>query len=67
MQMMTRGGAADTDVNEFTVSPWGWPDPSKTVATATPVANREQTLRKESREIGVLDKALNPILSLGLD
>jgi DNA-binding protein HU-beta len=37
------------------------------VATATPVAKREQAWRKDWRETGILDKGLNPILSLGLD
>ncbi len=66
MQNSTSGGSAETEEKEFTVRPCGWPAASRLVATATPVAKREQARRKDSREIGVLDKALNPILSLGL-
>ncbi len=67
MQIKTSGGSAETEENEFTVSPWGWPEESRIVATATPVAKREQAWRKDGRETGILDKGLNPILSLGLD
>jgi hypothetical protein len=38
MQTNTRGGAAETDVKEFTVIPYGTPSEPLTVATAIPVA-----------------------------
>ena len=74
MLTKTRGGSSETEENELTVMPWGWPDSSVTVTTVMPVANRAQVLRKRLGSTGVspasprgveiaLDMEINLILS----
>ena len=73
MQIRMRGGSIETEVNELMVRPWGVPSGARTVATATPVANKAQAFRKAAAsnrgpgsgsglETG-LDKAITLILS----
>ena len=66
--MRTKGGEHDTEVNEFTVRPYGFPSVPEIVATVIPVAKRAQLLRNRSGSTviagwGDLDNSLKPILS----
>ena len=72
MQIRIRGGRKDTEVKELTVSPWGDPAESHTVAIATPVANRAHASRNiswsapgklDSESVEALDNDLTLILS----
>src|SRR5258708_2177640 len=53
MHIRINGGRIDTAVKELMVSPWALPSAARTVATATPVANCEQTLRYRCWSIAV--------------
>jgi hypothetical protein len=70
MHTSTSGGINETDVNEFTVMPWGAPAESNTVVMATPVVNWAHALRKASGPTpflgtvtGLLDIGVKSILS----
>ena len=47
-QMRISGGSSETEVKLLTVSPWGAPLASRTLATVTPVAKRPQARRNSS-------------------
>lgn len=48
IQMSTKGGSSDTEVNAFTVSPKGAPAASRVATTVTPVGYDAITDRSEA-------------------
>ena len=46
MHQSTSGGSSDTEVNELTVMPVGFPDASSAVMTVTPVAKLPKAWRR---------------------